>query len=128
MSKLQRFFSGVTETSDHAKEKELRTRYYRNRLTEAVEAIKQIITQQPSCFQLVHVDERRGEIMLEYKNGLGLTHDLVVTIYELTPVQIAVDVHAALRSRFVDFGWNQKAIGILYEGLDRQLTRDQDQQ
>ncbi|MFC7440579.1 hypothetical protein [Laceyella putida] len=124
MSKFQRFFSGVTETHDNAEEKELRTRYYRNRLRDAVEALKQIPNQKTG-FHLVHVDEKRGEIMLEYKNGLGMKHDLVVTVYELTPIQLAVDVHAALRSRFVDLGWNVKAIGDIYEALDRQLTKDE---
>ncbi|TCW37645.1 hypothetical protein [Laceyella sacchari] len=124
MSKLQRFFSGVVETSDDAKENALRTRYYRDRLSNAVAALKQIPAQ-ASRFRLIHVDSTRGEVMLEYANGLGLKHDLVVTVIEVSPMRLAVDVHAALRARFVDMGWNVQAISIIYAMLDRQLAKDE---
>ena len=122
MSAIQRFFSGVTETGDQ-NESNLKTRYYRNQKREAIEALKGL-PKQFSSFRLIHVDESRGEIMLECRNSLGFKHDLVVTVIDITPIQLAVDIHAALRAKFVDFGWNSKIIKTIYDYLDRHLTKE----
>ncbi|MGA9175067.1 MAG: DUF1499 domain-containing protein [Thermoactinomyces sp.] len=122
MSAIQRFFSGVTETGDR-NESNLKTRYYRNQKREAIEALKGL-PKQFSSFRLIHVDESRGEIMLECRNNLGFKHDLVVTVIDITPIQLAVDIHAALRAKFVDFGWNGKIIKTIYDYLDRHLTKE----
>jgi hypothetical protein len=122
LSAIQRFFSGVTETGDQ-QEPNLRTRYYRNQKWEAIEALKGLPGQFPS-FRLIHVDESRGEVMLECRNGIGLKHDLVVTVIDITPLRTAVDIHAALRAKFVDFGWNGKIIRSIYQYLDRRLSKD----
>jgi hypothetical protein len=122
LSAIQRFFSGVTETGDQ-NESNLKTRYYRNQKREAIEALKGL-PKQFSSFRLIHVDESRGEIMLECRNSLGFKHDLVVTVIDITPIQLAVDIHAALRAKFVDFGWNSKIIKTIYDYLDRHLTKE----
>jgi hypothetical protein len=122
LSAIQRFFSGVTETGDQ-NESNLKTRYYRNQKREAIEALKGL-PKQFSSFHLIHVDESRGEIMLECRNSLGFKHDLVVTVIDITPIQLAVDIHAALRAKFVDFGWNSKIIKTIYDYLDRHLTKE----
>jgi hypothetical protein len=122
LSAIQRFFSGVTETGDQ-NESNLKTRYYRNQKREAIEALKGL-PKQFSSFRLIHVDESRGEIMLECRNSLGFKHDLVVTVIDITPIQLAVDIHAVLRAKFVDFGWNSKIIKTIYDYLDRHLTKE----
>jgi len=112
--------SGVTETGDKAAEADLRTRYFRNRKKEAIEAIREFTRKWPQ-FRLIHVDEQRGEVMLETRNGIGLIHDFVVTVYEINPIKIAVDIHAALRAKFLDFGWNRKFIRLIFRHLENEL-------
>ncbi|MBA4493210.1 hypothetical protein ACFO25_06975 [Paenactinomyces guangxiensis] len=123
MSGMRRFFSGITETGDRAPEDWLRSRYYRGRSLEAGDQLLQLPKQHPS-FKFVHYDKERGEVMFEYRNPLGFTHDIVITIYEITPIRLAVDIHAAIRSRMFDFGWNRKIVGIIYSYLDQKLTKD----
>ncbi|MDR6224995.1 hypothetical protein [Desmospora profundinema] len=122
MSGLERMISGVTGTGDHARESDLKTRYYRGPLREVVERIRKLPSED-NRFRLVHVDEDRGEVMLEHRGVLGITHDVVVTPVAMTPLSIAVDVHAAIRGRMWDFGgWNRKLIRAIYTYLDRHLS------
>lgn len=105
-------------------ERDLRTHYYRGRADDAGEQLLQLLKKNPS-FRLVHYDKSRGELTLEYKNGWGLTHDLVVTIYAINPIRIAVDIHTAIRGRMFDFGWNRKIVRLIYQHLDHTLVKDQ---
>lgn len=120
---MKRFFSGITETGEHAAETDLKTHYYRARAAEAGERLLQLPKQNPS-FKLIHYDQERGEVMFEYKNALGLTHDIVVTIFSITPIRSAVDIHAAIRGRIFDFGWNRKIVRLIYAHLNQTLTTE----
>lgn len=122
MSAFKRFFTGVTDTGEKAKEERFRTRYYRGERRKVCDAVVQF-AKKGKGLKVVHVNDNRGEVMIEYRDALGFTHDLVVTVFAVTPVQSAVDMHAAMRSRFVDFGFNPKLISSVYNYLDRQLTR-----
>lgn len=121
MSAFKRFFSGVTDTGEKAKEERFRTRFYRG---EQKKVCHEVVTfaKNERDLKVVHVNDSRGEVMIEYRNPLGIMHDLVVTVYAVTPVQSAVDMHAAVRSRFVDPGFNSKLISRIYNYLDRELT------
>lgn len=122
MSKFKRFISGVTETGEKAKEKRFKTRYYR---VEQKKAINEIVNyaKREKDLSLQHVSENRGEIMVEYQSPIGLKYDLVLTIFPVTPVQSAVDMHAAVRARIVDLGFNGKLIDRVYNHLDKQFTK-----
>lgn len=122
MSGWGRMISGVAITKDRAKESDLKTRYYRGPKRDVLDQIRKLATEE-TIFRLVHVDEERGEVMLEYRGSLGITHDVVITSVAMTPMRIAVDVHAAIRGQLWDVGgWNRKLIGTIYRYLDRQLT------
>jgi hypothetical protein len=122
MSVLDRIITGITATGDRVKEPDLRTRYYRGPLREVVEQIRKLPTED-SRFHLIHVDEDRGEVMVEHRGAMGITHDLVITPVAMTPLSIAVDVHAAIRGRMWDFGGkNRKLIQAIYTYLDKHLT------
>lgn len=123
MSGMRRFLSGITETGERAEEADLRTHYYRARAVDAGERLLQLPKQNPS-FKLIHYDKERGEVMFEYKNALGLTHDIVVTIYSISPIRSAVDIHAAVRGRIFDFGWNRKIVRMIYHHLDQALSKE----
>ncbi|WP_124727787.1 hypothetical protein [Staphylospora marina] len=116
MSAFRRFFSGVTETTDHAPEPDLKTRYYRVQQRAVMEKISEIIDRL-SGFRLVHLDRERGEATLECRNRLGLIHDVVITATRVSPVQTAVDIHAALRFG-VDPGLNRSIIRRIWAQLD----------
>lgn len=121
MSAFKRFFTGVIETGEEAKDERFRTRYYRGEQKKVVQEIAQL-AKKSSDLRLVHMSESRGEVMLEYRSPLGFKHDLVVTVFAITPVQSAVDQHAALRARFVEFGFNAKLIDRIYKHLDQRFT------
>lgn len=121
MSAFRRFFTGVTDTGENVKEEHLRTRYYRGEQKKVCQEVVQF-AREAKDVQFVHVNENRGEVMMEYRDPLGLKHDIVVTVYAITPVQSAVDLHVALRSRFVDLGFNPKLVARVYHYLDRKLT------
>lgn len=121
MSALRRFFTGVIETGEETKDERFRTRYYRGEQKKVVQEIAQFAHKSPDL-QLVHTNENRGEVMVEYRSPLGFKHDLVVTVFAITPVQSAVDQHAALRARFVEFGFNAKLIDRIYKHLDQRFT------
>jgi hypothetical protein len=113
----------VTETADNHPESELRTRYFRARADDVVNHLEELGRQKPFC--LVHVDRLRHEVMLEWKNGLGLMHDVVVTVYELSPLRVAVDIHAAIRSKVMDWGWNRKIVNAVYRHLEQKWTPEE---
>ncbi|PTM59428.1 hypothetical protein [Desmospora activa] len=122
MSGWGRMISGVTVTKDQSKEPDLKTRYYKGSLREVLERIRKLPAEE-TIFRLVHVDEERGEVMLEYRGTLGITHDVVITPVAMTPIRIAVDVHVAIRGQIWDVGgWNRNLVGKIYKYLDRHLT------
>jgi hypothetical protein len=124
MSRWRRFFTGVTETGDRVPEPGLQTRYFRGQSREMSRYIAELPGRHPA-FRLIHHDAERGEVMLEYQNPIGLKHDVVVTVFALSPVRMAVDVHAALRGRMVDLGWNHKLIQAIYDDLEQsEFQRD----
>lgn len=117
MSFLRRMFSGVTETGERESDSDLRTRYYRAPVKKVGEALEQLPARRPS-FRMVHHDRERHEIMLEYRNPLGGKHDVVVTLFAMSPVRVAVDIHVATRGNMIDLGWNKKCIQAVYQHLD----------
>lgn len=122
MSAFKRFLTGVTDTGENEKDERLRTRFFRS---EQKKVCREVVAwvKKGKNMRLLHTSEERGEIMFEYRNSLGLKHDVVVTVYAVTPVQSAVDVHAALRHPFVDFGYNANLIGRLYQHLEQQFPQ-----
>lgn len=120
MSAFKRFLTGVTDTGEKEKDERLRTRFFRS---EQKKVCREVVAwvERAKNMRLLHTSEERGEVMFEYRNPLGLKHDVVVTVYAVTPVQSAVDVHAALRHTFVDFGYNANLIGRLYQYLEKQF-------
>lgn len=122
MSAFKRFFTGVTDTSENAKDERLRTRYYRGEQRKVCQIVADFVKREKDL-KLVHVNDNRGEIMVEYRDSIGFIHDLVVTVFAVTPVQSAVDIHTAMRSRMFDFGFNVRLINRIYKYLDNQLTQ-----
>ncbi|MDN4594850.1 hypothetical protein [Polycladomyces subterraneus] len=117
MSFLRRMFSGVTETGERDPDPELRTRYYRAPVKEVGETLEQLPAR-ISSFRMVHHDRDRHEIMLEYRNPLGGKHDVVVTLFAVSPIRVAVDIHVATRGKMIDLGWNKKCVQAIYQHLD----------
>ncbi|MFK4998355.1 hypothetical protein ACI2OX_16650 [Bacillus sp. N9] len=54
-----------TETSDRAKDPKLKTRYYKTSKRNMIEKITYIVNNKLNGWSLTHVDEERGEMLIE---------------------------------------------------------------
>lgn len=121
MARLTDLFSSSAETGEQPKQAKLKTRYYRNDQKQIVDAVESI-GKQLSGFKLIHKNQSETEITFMNRSG-PFTLDVVVTVFRITPIQFAIDIYSASRSRLPDFGASEKTILKIYDYLDSKLTR-----
>ncbi len=81
---IKSFFSNSCETRELHIDPQLRTNYYRNRVSEIVDAIKKIAESQR--MDLDNYDEQHKEM-----HFIGPNFDMIVTMSEINPIECGVD-------------------------------------
>jgi antitoxin component YwqK of YwqJK toxin-antitoxin module len=101
------------ETKENPKESSLKTRYYRKSRESLINDIKKIVQNGKFAgWALLNEDVARGEIMLE-KGAYGM----VITIYNITPMQSAIDVYCSKEGMLGDFGNSYRYILEFFKAL-----------
>lgn len=110
---FESFFSNTCETRELHREPELRTNYYRNNFAQVIEAFQVIAKEQ--YMEIKNINKTHKEIYL-----LGDGYDIIVTLVEITPVEIGVDFKV---NWFTGFGFNRpkKKVGLIYSRLKELL-------
>ena len=107
------YFNNDFETSDTHSEQALRTRYYRVRKDQAIDAIKSL--QEKLNFRVTGITSR-GEVCIEcYK------YFAVLTVVETHPMESAIDIKITTNHGVFDFGRGPKYIKEIYANLDKLL-------
>ncbi len=103
------FFRNTCETKELHVDPELRTNYYRNNFNQAVDALKQIASEEH--MEVKDVNKTHREIYI-----LGDGFDAIVTVSEITPVEIGIDFKV---NWFSGFGFHRpkKKVVIFYAKL-----------
>ncbi|MFA7075514.1 MAG: hypothetical protein WC152_02470 [Candidatus Izemoplasmatales bacterium] len=110
---LKTFLSNTAETRELHQEPGLRTNYYRNNFNQVLEAIQAIA--QEEQLEIKSINKIHKEIYM-----LGNGYDIIVTISEITPVELGVDFKV---NWFSGFGFNKpkKRVIALYAELKERL-------
>lgn len=112
--KFSDYFKKNFETSDNSTYPELGTRYYRNKLDDAITALKEMIAEVGAI--VVDENEVYQEILFE-TSGYSCTAKITVT----TPVEVAIDFNI-ITYNFLGMGKGLKCIASFYEVLDKKLS------
>lgn len=108
------------ETSDRAKEPEMKTRYYKTKKRDVIEKITYMINNELKGWTVEHVDEERGEMMIE-KKGVIRRNQIVITIIQVEPLKTSVDLVSAYKEGFGDLGLSYFTIIKFFEQLNKKL-------
>lgn len=111
--KFADYFSNNFESSENNIYESLKTRYYRNRINEATDAVKQIIELEKG--RIIDENEKFCEIFYE-----TVSYDCTVTFIIMNPLEIAIDFRVTTFN-FISFGKGKKVIEHLYNELDKRL-------
>ena len=98
------FFANTCETRELHPDPALRTNYYRNNFTQVVDALTKIA--EAEKLEIRDVNKGYREIYM-LANG----YDIIVTISEITPIEIGVDLKV---NWFTGFGFNRPRKKVLY--------------
>ena len=111
---IKSFFTNSIETREMHRDPELRTNYYRNNFNQVLEALNTIA--QEEHVEVRNVDKIHKEIYM-----LGDGFDMIVTLTEITPVEIGIDFKV---NWFTGFGFNRpkKKVLLFYSKL-KQILR-----
>ncbi|HLU23472.1 hypothetical protein [Lederbergia graminis] len=107
-----------TETSDRAKDPKLKSRYYKIKRPALMEKIKFIINNKLKGWKILHVDEERGEILVE-KRGMR-RNQITITVYQVEPLRCSVDVLSAFEG-FGDLGMSYFTVLNFFELLNKEV-------
>ena len=112
--KFRDYFNCEWETYEDHYIPELRSRYYRNRIDDAMEAVIKV-AKDNGCM-VKYVDKERHEIIFDnYKYTATAT---LTNLYATT----SIDFKVSTNHGSFDFGRGPKYIKQLYEGLDKLLN------
>jgi hypothetical protein len=100
---IKSFFSNTCETKELHTDPDLRTNYYRNNFTQVLDALKQIAEQEN--LEIRDVNKTHREIYM-----LGSGFDVIVTISEITPIEIGIDFKV---NWFSGFGFHRPRKKVL---------------
>ncbi|MFD1675323.1 hypothetical protein [Alicyclobacillus fodiniaquatilis] len=117
---ITRLLRNGEETSEKHRNPKFRTRYYRERREKMMENAQQIIKSKLSSWKITYVDSTRGEIIVEKRQLVGKS-DIVISIYEISPIRSAIDVSSSLRSLPGDLGTSHTNIMDFFYVLDREV-------
>ncbi len=107
-------FNNDYETSDNSPIEELRTRYYRNRYEESVEAVKKMIESEKGTIKAEN--ETYMEIYFETVN-----YTCTATVIGIRPMETAIDLKVTTY-KLIPNGKGKKIIQRLYKYLDGELS------
>jgi len=107
------------ETSERSKDPQLRTRYYKERYDKLIPKVLDVINQQ-TPWKVVHVDKERCELMLEASHLLG-KHDIVITVFNISPIKSAIDIVSAKRGSLGDLGASYHNITTFFQLLHKDV-------
>jgi len=110
---IKNFFSNTCETRELHRDSSLRTNYYRNNFNQVLNALNEIANE--LHLEVKNVDKIHKEIYL-----LGSGYDIIVTLSEITPIEIGVDLKL---NWFSGFGYNRpkKKVLEIYAKLKEKL-------
>lgn len=107
------YFNNDFETSDNHSEKELRTRYYRARTEDAINAVKSL---SDKIGFRVTGETGVGEVCVE-----SYRYFATITCVETHPYEVAIDIKLITNHGIFDFGRGIKYIKEIYDNLDKTL-------
>lgn len=107
------YFSSDFETSEHHDIVSLRSRYYRCRNEEAMEAVKRVANQLRAV--ITYIDRERHEIIFETPQ-----FSATATVVSPSFTETAIDLKVTTTTLF-PFGKGKRVIESLYEALDKML-------
>lgn len=105
-------FKKEAETSDHHRDEQLKTHYYKGTVNQIFETVEQIIQNDADC-HITTISKERGEIAVEIKKPIACF--MVATIVSAKPLETAVDftistektsilgAYPVLKSRIISF-------------------------
>lgn len=111
--RLKDYFTNTFDTSDNHYINELRTRYYRNRLSDAKNAVLDYVSSVKG--KVLSDDEQYNELLYETAG-----YSMTVIFVPITPSEIAIDLKVNTFS-LLPFGKGKKVIDDLYKYLDKNL-------
>lgn len=110
---IKSFFANTCETRELHQDPSLRTNYYRNNFNQVLEALQAIASEEK--LEVKNINKIHREIYM-----LGEGYDIIVTLVEITPVEIGVDFKV---NWFSGFGYNRpkKKVAVFYAKLKEKL-------
>jgi hypothetical protein len=110
---VKSFFSNTCETRELHLDPSLRTNYYRNNFNQVLAALNEVAKE--LYLEVKNVDKIHKEIYM-----LGDGYDIIVTLSEITPVEIGVDLKL---NWFGGFGYHRpkKKVIQIYAKLKEKL-------
>ncbi|MCJ8008271.1 hypothetical protein ACFFF5_11585 [Lederbergia wuyishanensis] len=115
---LTGLWKNSTETSDRAKDPQLKTRYYKVSKRVLLEKIQYIISNKLPGWNLTHLDAERGELLIE-KKGMR-RNQIVVTVLQVEPLRCSVDIVSAYEG-VGDLGLSYFTVLKFYEALNKEV-------
>lgn len=115
---ITRLLKNGEETSEKHRNPKFRTCYYRERREKMMEHTQQTIKSKLPNWKITHVDSTRGEIIVEKRQLVGKS-DIVISIYEISPIRSAIDVSSSLRNLPGDLGTSHTNIMEFFHVLNR---------
>lgn len=120
---ISRLLRNGQETSEKHINPKFRTRYYRERRAKMIDITQQTIKSKLPRWKVLHVDSSRGEIIVEKRQVAGMS-DIVISVYEVSPIRSAIDVASSLRNLPGDFGTSHTNIIEFFNVLNREVQPD----
>ena len=108
------YFKKNFETTDNSEYKELETRYYRAKLEDGMQALKEMISEVKA--RIIDENEYYQEILFETAQ-----YSCTAKVTATTPVEIAVDF-TITTFNFIGMLKGMKYIQSFYEIMDKKLT------
>lgn len=121
---MMRILSGLwrnsTETSDRAKDPNLKTRYYKISKRIMLEKITFVVNNKMKGWSITHVDSERGEMLIE-KRGTVRQNQIVISVYQVEPLKCSVDIVSAYKEGYGDLGLSYFTVIKFFEVLNKEV-------
>ena len=111
------------ETSERAKDRTLKTRYYKETYERVLNHVLEIVKNKLN-WNVVHVDRERGEVMAETK-GIISKYDVTISVFRVSPSRTAIDVVSAKQGGLGDLGQSYRNITSFFQALEKVLKEEE---
>ncbi|MBW8348255.1 hypothetical protein K0H71_02205 [Bacillus sp. IITD106] len=115
---LTGLWKNSTETSDRAKDPQLKTRYYKVSKRALLEKITFVVNNKLSGWKITHLDEDRGEMLIEKK--VMRQNQIVVTVLQVEPLRCSVDIVSAYEG-VGDLGLSYFTVLKFFDALNKEV-------